>query len=171
MPSKPWKMTIKWQKYGKVWLCPSFKVCRLQTKLWTGEAVCVWQHSFVIKILFSKTLMLFMVKNKYPRLKWFTYNEKDRKELSFWVRLHCLIWLMLKTENSLYNIAFNAFLQVVLGIVYCEGNDSYIRKVLWLALLNVLAKYYSGFAIKVSAKKLKKLLHLWNWENSSNIKT
>lgn len=48
------------------------------------------------------------------------------------------------------------FLAVVLATLYCENNDSYIRNVLWLILLNDQEKDYSGFKNKFQSENLKK---------------
>lgn len=48
------------------------------------------------------------------------------------------------------------FLGVVLATVYWENNDSYIRNVLWLILLNDQEKDYSGFKNKFQSENLKK---------------
>lgn len=49
----------------------------------------------------------------------------------------------------------NAFPGGVLGSIYYENNESYIRKVLWLIWLSVQVKDYSGFENNLVEKKLK----------------
>ena len=69
-------------------------------------------------------------------------------------------------KTELGNISLNLFPGVVLRTTYCENNESYIRKVLWLIWLSLEVKNYSGFENNLVEKKLKYYYIFQNGEPS-----